>query len=96
MTEQLLGRVEAYLGLFLVNGGGVHLGGRLPVKQEHIKSYDRSECRLAVLAGDIDIGILIAPAFRGGAVPSEDVCRHEELPVLQLDPLAGEFTLEML
>ena len=96
VTEQLLGRVEAYLGLFLVNGGGIHLGGRLPVKEQHIQRDDGRECRLAVLSWDIDIGILIAPAFRGGAVPSEDVCRHEELPVLQPYDLPGKLAFEML
>ena len=96
VTEQLLCRVEAYLGLFLVNGGGIHLGGRLPVEKKHIESDDRRECCLTILPRDIDVGILVTASLCRLAIPAEHICGDEQLPVLQPYSLSGKLALEML
>ena len=70
--------------------GGIDMGAGLAIGHQRIERDPGQQGRLAVLAGDLDIG-RAEPPQPVGPFPAEDGAHHELLPRLQIEGLARPF-----
>ena len=94
-TDDLDGIGKADLRLVLDRGGRIDLGARLAVGEEHVEPHAGRESRLAVLAGNLYVGIA-ETTCAVGILPAENVPEHEVLPRFEPEAATGPLTFGVL